>query len=167
MIKSKKCKLCDKPAFSKGLCSTHSNKNSLKKSGRIKNSRQKTFDRKKEQSDIRNEYFDYHIEKCFKSEESNLLINQPNRSNICHLIDKGRHPSLQDNLINCIYLTFSEHERFDKLLFSLEFEKIEKEFKNSWQKTCEKYLILLPLCKESTNFTRELKKYLDERFKSE
>lgn len=167
MINTKKCKFCNNPSFSKGLCQVHSNRSSIKSSNKIKKSRIKTAENKKEVSQLRDVYFEYHIANCTESEESGKLINNPNRSNICHLVDKGRHPSLQDNLENCIYLTFSEHERFDKLLFSLEFEKIEKEFKNSWLNSCKRYLKLLPLCQENTNFTRELKKYLDERFKSQ
>lgn len=157
MIKSKKCKECDRPAFSKGLCQVHQPKKSIKQNREI------TKEKATVKQDKRNTYFDYHLEKCTRSEESFKQISEPTRANICHLIDKGRHPSLQDNLDNYIYLTFSEHERYDSLLFSLRFADLEKEFKNSWDKSCEKYNKLLSLCLESTNFTRELKKYLDGR----
>lgn len=161
MIKSRKCSLCNRPAFSKGLCQVHQQKKS------IKSSRESTKERATVKQDKRNTYFEYHLERCTMSEESFKQISEPTRANICHLIDKGRHPSLQDNLDNYIYLTFSEHERYDSLLFSLRFADLEKEFKNSWDKSCEKYKKLLSLCEESTNFTRELKKYLDGReFKS-
>lgn len=166
MIKSKKCKICESPSFSRGFCQRHMPKFPITSKGGIKKSTLRTAEKNKDKISIRNIYFDYHIEKCIYSEESRNLINNPTKANICHLIDKGRHPSLQDNLENCIYLTFSEHERFDKLLFSLEFEKLEKEFKNSWDKTCIKYNNLLHLCTENTNFTRELKKYLDGRAES-
>lgn len=157
MIKSKKCKECDRLAFSKGLCQMHQPKKS------IKQSREVTKEKATAKQNKRNTYFEYHLERCTRSEESFKQISEPTRANIAHLIDKGRHPSLQDNLDNCIYLTFSEHERYDSLLFSLRFADLEKEFKNSWDKSCEKYKKLLSLCKESTNFTRELKKYLDGR----
>lgn len=161
MIKTKKCKECDRPSFSKGLCQIHQPKKS------IKSSRESTKEKSIVKQDKRSTYFEYHLERCTRSEESFKQISEPTRANICHLIDKGRHPSLQDNLENCIYLTFEEHERYDSLLFSLRFADLEKEFKNSWDKSCEKYKRLLPLCEESTNFTRELKKYLDGReFKS-
>ena len=156
-MKPKKCKECDRPAFSKGLCQVHQPKKSIKQNREI------TKEKATVKQDKRNTYFDYHLEKCARSEESFKQISEPTRANICHLIDKGRHPSLQDNLDNCIYLTFVEHERYDSLLFSHRFEDLEKEFKNSWNKSCEKYKKLLSLCEESTNFTRELKKYLDER----
>jgi hypothetical protein len=157
MIKSKKCRECDRPAFSKGLCQLHQPKKG------IKSSRESTKEKTAVRQEKRNGYFDYHLERCTRSEESFKQISNPTKANICHLIDKGRHPSLEDNLDNYIYLSFSEHERFDLLLFSLRFEDLEKEFKNSWSKACERYNKLLSLCKESTNFTRELQKYLDGR----
>lgn len=171
MIKTKKCKLCDNPAFSKGLCKNHVQNSTIKskttniksKSKSIKSFRESTVERKKEKSELRSIYFDYHIDKCTHSEESGKPINDPTRSNICHIIDKGRHPSLQDNLDNYIYLTFNEHERFDYLLFSLRFQDLEKEFKNSWDLACTRSLKLLNLCHENTNFIRALKKYLDGR----
>ena len=154
MIKTKKCKECDRPAFSKGLCQMHQPKKGIKQSREI------TKEKTAEKQEKRNGYFEYHIEKCTRSEESFKQISNPTRANICHLIDKGRHPSLEDNLDNCIYLTFTEHERYDSLLFSHRFEDLEKEFKNSWSKSCEKYKKLLDKCAENTVFTRALKKYL-------
>lgn len=119
MIKTKKCKLCDNPAFSKGFCKNHIGKSEIKsKTNKIKTTRESTVEKNKQKSELRSIYFDYHIERCTNSEESGQPINEPTRSNICHLIDKGRHPSLEDNLDNYIYLTFKEHERFDQLLFS-------------------------------------------------
>ncbi len=157
MIKSKKCSECDRPTFSKGLCQLHQTKKGIKQNR--KSTQEKTAVKKEK----RNSYFEYHLERCTRSEESFKQITNPTRANICHLIDKGRHPSLEDNLDNYIYLSFTEHERFDALLFSLRFEDLEKEFKNSWSKVCTRYKKLLPLCKESTNFTRELEKYLNGR----
>jgi hypothetical protein len=157
MIKSKKCSLCDKPAFSKGFCQQHGKKST------IKSKTIKTSEKKEIKSELRNIYFEYHIERCTHSEESSKPINEPTRTNVAHIIDKGRHPSLQDHLDNYVYLTFHEHERFDSLLFSLRFADLEKEFKNSWQLACIRGKDLLLLCRESTNFTREFKKYLDGR----
>lgn len=162
MIKSKKCKLCDKPAFSKGLCQMHQPKKGIKKS------RESTKEKSIAKKEKRNNYFDYHLERCTRSEESFKEISNPTRANICHLFPKGLHPSLQDNLDNCVYYSFQEHERFDSLLFSLRFEDLEKEFKNSWNKVCFRMKNLLPLLKESTNLSREIEKYLNGReFKSQ
>lgn len=161
MIKTSKCKECDRNAFSKGLCQIHQPKKS------IKQSRESSQNTKLEKQDKRNNYFEYHLERCVRSSESFKQIIEPTRANICHLIDKGRHESLQDNVENCIYLTWEEHTRFDELLFSHRFEDIEKEFKNSWPKTCISYKKLLPLCEENTVFTRALEKYLNgKRIKS-
>lgn len=157
MIKTKKCIECDRPSFSKGYCKIHQPKKS------IKLSRDTTKLKKEGRQEKRSVYFDYHLERCERSEESFKQILNPTRANICHLIDKGRHKSLEDNLENYIYLTFTEHERFDQLLFSHRFKDLEKEFKNSWKIACIRYKNLLPLCKETTLFTRELIKYLDGR----
>jgi hypothetical protein len=164
MIKSKKCSECDRPVFSKGLCQLHSKDKSIPKgSNKIKQKRDKTAEKNTIKKEIIEVYFDYHIERCTRSEESFKQISNPTRANICHIIPKGLHPSVQDNLENCVYYLFEEHERFDKLLFSLEFEKLEKEFKNSWDKICTRAKYVLSLCQESTNLSREFKKYLDGR----
>lgn len=164
MIKSKNCRECDRPAFSKGLCQIHSkNKTTLKTAGKIKQRRESTVEKNTVKKELREVYFDYHIERCTRSEESFKQITIPTRTNICHIIPKGLHPSVQDNLDNYVYYLFEEHERFDKLLFSLEFEKLEKEFKNSWNKVCIRAENILSLCQESTNLSREFKKYLDGR----
>lgn len=172
MIKRKKkiCKDCgkEKYIFSKGLCQLCSTKNSSlrqtplkKKSSFIKNITAKKLKENKIKKEKRDVYFDYHIKKCVSSEESYKPITNPNKANIAHLFDKGRHPSLQDNLDNYVYLTFKEHERFDYLLYNHEFEKIEKEFKNSWGKVCGRLNLLLSLCQENTVFYRNVKFYLD------
>lgn len=164
--KKKICKCCntEQYIFSKGCCEKCSKGNAtLQSSGFIKKTRQKTVDKKQETRELRNVYFEYHISRCTHSQESGQSIPNPTRSNICHIFDKSRHPSLQDNLENCILLTQSEHERFDKLLFSLEFEKLEVEFKNSWNNTLILVKKLLNLCEENTVFTRAIKKYLDGR----
>lgn len=171
MIKSKKCsiEICNLPAFSKGFCKKHCNFKDLKSSKKeikskvksIKSSRESTNIENKETSLKRDVYFEYHISKCTNSDESGNPINNPNRSNCCHIIDKGRHPSLEDNLENCLYLTFSEHERFDKLLFSLEFAKLDKEFPNSMKIIRKIGNKLLDLCEENTVLTRALNNYLN------
>lgn len=170
--KKKKCIECgyEKYIFSKGKCQQCSSKNNnLEKShlNRTKTFIKKVTDKKKQEKKLqknkRDVYFEYHIKKCFSSEESYKPITSPTKSNICHLIDKGRHPSLEDNLDNYVYLTFAEHERFDYLLYNHEFEKLENEFKNSWGKVCTRLEKLLPLCQENTIFIRRLNKYLNGR----
>jgi hypothetical protein len=157
MIKTNKCRECDRPSFSKGYCKIHQPKKN------IKLSRDTTKLKKQERQEKRNSYFEYHLEKCDRSEESFKQISNPTRANICHIFPKGLHSSVQDNLENCVYYSFEEHERFDKLLFSLEFSKLEKEFLNSWNKVCTRAKNIIPLLEESTNLSRELIKYLDGR----
>lgn len=158
MIKTKKCSECDKPAFSKGLCKFHQPKKNIKRV------RQLTVEKKKEVQEKRNTYFNYHLSRCSHSDESGLPIPNPTRANICHIFDKSRHPSLEDNLDNCVYLTFEEHQDFDRLLYSHEFKKLEEKFKNSFEKACEIGKGLISLCQENTVFTREFKKYLDGKY---
>jgi len=110
---------------------------------------------------VRDVYFTYHILNCTRSEESGTPIYSPSRFNICHLVDKGRHPSVQGCLDNCIYLTAQEHQRLDDLLFTHRFSLIEKEFKNSWKIICERYKKVLPLCTERTKFYFAISEYLD------
>lgn len=165
MIKSKKCciEICNFPAFSKGFCKKHCSFKELKSNSKIKTQREKTAEKKKEVTERRNVYFEYHLSKCRYSAESGVSISNPTRVNICHILPKRNHESLEDNLDNCVYLTQEEHSVFDTLLFSHEFEKLEKTFKNSWENTCLIIEKLLTLCKETTPLTRALKKYLDGR----
>jgi len=102
--KNKTCILCgreDQPWFSKKRCKSCASK-SYKKPTKVST---KTKEKKKERSFVRDEYFDYHVSRCKSSEESGKPIYYASRWNICHIIDKGRHPSLQANLDNYVYLT--------------------------------------------------------------
>lgn len=170
MLKQKKkpCISCgdDTYIFSKGKCRRCSEIGSKGlKSGknRIKHITEKKLKEKQETREIRDEYFEHHINLCTHSEESGKQISNPTRANICHIFDKSRHPSLQANLENFVYLSFEEHQEFDKLLYSHKFERLEEEFKNSFEKACIRGEKLLSLCQENTVFMRKFKKYLDGR----
>ena len=135
MIQQKKkiCKNCqtEQYIFSKGRCqrcATIEDSKPLKRGSTIKKQTEKNKVNRKSQSAIRDVYFDYHIRNCRSSEHSGTIIFFPTRANCCHLFDKARHPSVQGNLINCVYLTLDEHTRFDQLLFSHDFDKLEEEF---------------------------------------
>jgi hypothetical protein len=108
-------------------------------------------------------YFSYHIGRCKFSEESGVNIHSPTRANIAHIIDKGRHKSVQSHLDNFIYLTMQEHTDFDKLLFENNFEALEKNFPNAWGIALERLKILLPECTEKTKFIIKLEEYLSSR----
>lgn len=156
MIKRNKCNElnCDAFVFRKGKCSKHQPKTSIKKV------RAETVEKKKSVSKKREVYFDYHIERCKFSEESFTPINNPSRFNICHILPKSTHESLGEDLRNYVYLTATEHNRFDNLLFKHAFEDIEKEFPNAWE-TCKSRLrLIIDDCKENTFLVRELRKIL-------
>lgn len=168
--KKKICKSCqtEQYLFSKGRCKICTGKEDQKplqrtqikqKAYRIVPQTQKNKDFKKERSGIRDAYFEHHINLCERSEESGKSIYEPTRANICHLFDKSRHPSLQGNLNNFVYLTLDEHTRFDQLLYTHEFEKLEKEFPKAWLKVCERMKELLSLCEEKTKFYFKIEEY--------
>jgi hypothetical protein len=153
------CKECNTKQyiFSKGRCKYCASK-SYKKPKRVS---EKQKSAKKTQSNRRSKYFDYHIEHCTHCEESGVAIPYPSRLNVCHLVDKGRHPSVEDNLDNCVYLTGDLHTEFDNLLFKHRFEEITEKFKNSHEIIWKKFKKVLPLVQEQTRFKIELEKYLE------
>lgn len=114
---------------------------------------------RKSQSEIRDVFFEYHIANCVSSEHSGFTIVIPTRANCCHLFDKARHPSVQGNLINCVYLTLDEHTRFDQLLYSHQFNKLSEEFPNAWASAIGRMKLLLPEVKEETKFKNKFEEW--------
>lgn len=165
--KNKKCVECgrdDQPWFSKKRCKSCATKayGGIKSTPKpIKPITAKTAKKKAKQSSVRQVYFDYHINRCKYSEESGKPIGEATRANIAHLFDKGRHESVQANLDNFLYLTLQEHTDFDKHLFRLDFQEIEKEFPKSWEIACKRMKKILPLVKERTKFYFAIKNYLN------
>jgi hypothetical protein len=153
----KRCKLCAQKAYAK-----KSEENKEKKAYYIPKITEKTKLKNKEKSDIRSVYFDYHISRCKRSEESGVLIYEPTRVNICHIFDKSRHESVQANLDNYVYLTLDEHTRYDQLLYQHRFTELEDEFTNAWLIACTRMAKILPLVKENTKFKIKIQEYLDE-----
>lgn len=159
--KNKKCVECgrdDLPHFSKRRCIYCASKSYSKP----KKVTKKTSTKRKERGKERDEYFNYHIERCTHSEESGKPIYNPTRVHICHLIDKGRHPSLQGHLDNYVYLTIQEHTTLDTHLFRNEFEILEKKFPNSWKIICKRVKSIIHLCQENTKYIRKFKDYLEK-----
>lgn len=108
-------------------------------------------------------YFEKHIEalKSFGvSEESGSPIPYPTNINICHLLDKARHPSVATHLDNCIYLTWEEHSQFDNLLFQHRFQDVRNSFPNSWETVVSRLKIIIPLCKERTKYLVALEEFI-------
>jgi len=167
MIQKKKkvCKNCETEQyiFSKGRCqrcATIEDSKPLKRGSTIKKQTEKNKAYRKSQSTVRDTYFDYHIQNCRSSEHSGFPIVIPTRANCCHLFDKARHPSVQANLINCVYLTLDEHTRFDQLLYSHEFDRLEDEFPNAWASAKGRMRLLLPLVKEETKFKNKFEEWI-------
>ena len=170
MIQQKKkiCKNCqtEQYIFSKGRCqrcATIEDNKPLKRGSTIKKQTEKNKANRKSQSAIRDVYFDYHIRNCRSSEHSGTIIFFPTRANCCHLFDKARHPSVQGNLINCVYLTLDEHTRFDQLLFSHDFDKLEEEFPNAWASARGRMRLLLPVVKEETKFKNKFEQWIQSK----
>lgn len=167
MIKAKnkvciECGRDDQPWFSKKRCrgcAIASSSGIKRKPIAIKQT-VKNKEYRKSQSAIRDTYFDYHIANCIGSEHSGVSIIFPTRANCCHLFDKARHPSVQANLINYVYLTLDEHTRFDQLLYSHEFEKLEEEFPNAWAHAKARMTLLLPEVKEETKFKNKFEQWI-------
>lgn len=161
MIKRKKkvCTSCgeERYIFSRGRCQLCASK-SYKKP---KQTSEKKKSAKEKQANRRNKYFDYHIERCTHCEESGEVIPYPSRVNILHLFAKSNHPSVEDNLDNCAYMTLDLHTKFDELLFKHRFEELEAEFPNSWSVIVERMKKLLPLVKEQTRFKIKFEEYLE------
>jgi len=163
--KNKKCIECgreDQPWFSKKRCKSCASKSY----GKPKPITKKTQVRKKEQSEKRSVYYDTLIALCKKSDESGVPIYNPTRTNIAHILPKGIYESVSVNLDNHIFLTADEHTRFDKLLFELDFQQLEKEFKNSWQKVLLKVEKLLPLVSENKKLKVRFEEYISKQQKS-
>lgn len=67
-------------------------------------------------------------------------IHYPSACNVCHILPKRKYTSVAMDEDNIIFLTEDEHRRFDFLLDSLEFEKLEKEYGTVWKRAVDKIL---------------------------
>lgn len=141
---------CNSYVFSKGKCSRHSDVSKKIKQGKPK------------EKDTYYEYFKYHLEKCKRSENSGQIITEPTKSNICHILPKSSHPSVGNNKNNFVYLTFSEHERFDQLIFSHRFEDIEIEYPKLVPILVSRLSEVLPVCKENTLLKNKIEKWIEK-----
>lgn len=158
--KKKVCKSCDTEQFifSKGRCKRCA---SIEDSKPIKKQTEKNKEKKREQSVIRDSYFEYHLEKCTYSEESGKNI-VATRANICHLFYKRTYKSVQGDLDNYVYLTLEEHSRFDQLLDTNDFKQLEKEFK-CWNIVVQRMEKLLPKISEKGSLKIKFEDYISEK----
>lgn len=153
------------PDKGKMACNFHAQqarKKIPKKSVSIKKITEKTLLKKKAKSEVLSVYFNHHISKIVRSEESGRIIYEPNRCNVCHLLPKRNHKSVQAHLENVVYLTLDEHTKFDSLFFTCDFEKLEQSFPNAWPIVIRRLEIVMKACTERTNIFIKLEKYLIE-----
>jgi hypothetical protein len=153
------------PYTGKKACPQHAAEyNTVKKKPKpIKKITEKTQLKKKERSSIRDLYFHYHLQKITHSEEDYSPIPSPTTANCCHLLPKSSHPSVQSNLDNVVYLTLDQHTKFDNLLMTANFNRLEKEFPRSWPIVCSRLRKVIPLCTERTKLYFKLEEYLKEK----
>lgn len=161
MDKKKVCKECKKEVdriFSRGRCYYCSCKYYAEKM----RDKEKTY--KRERQPKLTKFFNYMIDKCTISEETGKKIINPTRANVCHILDKSRHPSVSTEENNILFLTMDEHARFDKLLYEHRFDDLKEEFPNSWELMKQRLELVIPNCQENTKF---LKALIEEMWKQE
>jgi len=95
----------------------------------------KSFKVDTERKDKLNKFFDAHIEFltqhpfCYETGER---IYAPSRLNIAHLFPKRKYRSVEDHNDNVVYLSWDAHTRFDRLVDTNNFDRLEKEFPKSF-----------------------------------
>lgn len=166
------CMVCGTlvPIRSKGKCPPCREKERRKEGtlpiykNSIKPITDKTKIQRKEERSCLALFFDLHIKRLEKkpfSMESGKRISEPSSINVCHIIDKGRHKSIQCHLENAIYLTWDEHNRMDKLLFEHRFADFKKEFPKSFPLYVKKYQELRKLVTEKTKFLFSFDEFIE------
>lgn len=124
----------------------------------------KTRGLNKEKQAVLKPYFEHHQDKLYKnpvSEASGELLYAPFTVNICHIFPKRIYKSVQDNLLNCVYLTWQEHQDFDRMLDVFDFRGIEKKFPKLWEIVLKRAKDLLPLVEENKKLKTELNKIIN------
>lgn len=72
--------------------------------------------------------------------ETGRSIPMPTVCNVCHILPKRIYKSVAKERRNIIFLTDTEHTRFDYLLDTMDFDGLEREFGHVWAKTCRTIL---------------------------
>lgn len=72
--------------------------------------------------------------------ETGRSIPIPTVCNVCHILPKRIYKSVAKERKNIIFLTDTEHTRFDYLLDTLDFDGLEREFGHVWVKACRTIL---------------------------
>lgn len=119
-------------------------------------------------TDPMKKFWEYHLKEISKNpicQETGVKIF-PEVFSVCHIFPKrksGGYPSVSSHLANAIYFHVDTHSRFDRLLGELDFDKLEKEFPNSWPEVVEKVKALLPLVKERGKLRDKFEEYLKDK----
>jgi hypothetical protein len=137
------CKECGAkvPIRSKGLCPpcremqrrSQGEETMLTRKTPIK----KSFKVDKERKEKLSKFFEAHINFlksnpfCFETGER---IYDPSRLNIAHLFPKRKYHSVEDHSSNVVYLSWDAHTRFDRLVDTNNFDRLQKEFPKSFER---------------------------------
>ena len=147
MLKSRKlpCERCGREVAirSKGLCPA-CRAIQLREEGKSKNRKKKVSE------SCLGDFFSHHIttlESHPYSELSGKRIHSPSSVNIAHIFPKrqaGGFPSIKCHPSNYVYLTWDEHNRFDKLVDENRMGEFREEFSDLLPLLRERIQILLP-----------------------
>lgn len=134
--KGYECKKCGRVVAirSKGLCPSCRSKELQKETGVKKKELHKKVYRKKTNPELSG-FFRLMVEKLQEIGVSmtGLPIHSPTVCNVCHILPKRWYKSVATEEDNILFLTESEHTRFDSLLDRMDFGGLEKEFNSIWR----------------------------------
>lgn len=108
---------------SKGKCPYH-------RSLELNTGKTKTWRKTGKQGSERSEFFKKYLSEPYDkwSLESGVLLRPFTVFNICHILPKRTYTSVEFDYLNIIHLTQDEHSRFDRLLDTNNFKRLEEEF---------------------------------------
>jgi len=119
----------------------------------------KSFKVNKERKEKLSKFFEAHINFlksnpfCFETGER---IYDPSRLNIAHLFPKRKYHSVEDHSSNVVYLSWDAHTRFDRLVDTNNFDRLQKEFPKSFERMKK----VLPLVEEKGLLKTKLEEWL-------
>ena len=159
------CKECGTmvPVRSKGLCPpcremqrrNQGEETMLTRKTPIK----KSFKVDKERKEKLTKFFEAHVNFlksnpfCYETGEH---IYDPSRLNIAHLFPKRKYHSVEDHSSNVVYLSWDAHTRFDRLVDTNNFDRLQKEFPKSFEIMKK----VLPLVEEKGILKTKLEEWL-------
>lgn len=135
-----KCERCGREVAirSKGLCPVCRAKE--RPTGERKPFLHKTISSKKKTKDPElSGFFRLMLEELNEKRmsETGRSIPMPTVCNVCHILPKRTYKSVAKERKNIIFLTDTEHTRFDHLMDTLDFDRLEQEFGHVWKRAGE------------------------------